>query len=90
MARQGAAAAGQELSFSDREVANWSGFHQAIDYFLDGKHIFRGDCDVRHQLVPSVGRNSENWTYTPELELELLEELDLSRLRRAPKRFRER
>ena len=72
--QSGLAPAADLPPFSRKEISSWADFHQTIEPYLDGKHLFRGVSSVKHLLVPSVGRTSETWSYSLDLERTLLEQ----------------
>lgn len=59
------------------EVDSWGAFQDEVEAYLDGRHIFRGVNDVRHQLLPAVGRRGHEG-----VALRGLEERLLSRFKR--------
>jgi hypothetical protein len=73
-ARSAPATPDPDIPWERKRVRNWTEFHQHIDQYLDGNHLFRGVTSVRHELISSVGRRRELYSYSPQIEMALFEQ----------------
>lgn len=56
------------------KVGSWKEYQDVIEEFLDGQWLFRGVTSVRHDLIPSIGRQRPEFGYSPEVERDLFEQ----------------
>src|SRR5262245_48255555 len=55
-------------------VNSWAEFQSKIERYLDGNWLFRGVTSVRHNLIPSVGRDRNGVAYSPAMESQIFEQ----------------
>jgi hypothetical protein len=55
-------------------VDNWGEFQDKIETYLDGNWLFRGVASVRHNLIPSVGRDRNDVLYSSAMEKQIFEQ----------------
>lgn len=69
-----------------KRVRTWTEFQMHIEQFLDGNHLFRGVTSVRFELIPSVGRPRDGYSYNQRIEKALFEQFKREALPFLPKR----
>jgi hypothetical protein len=59
--------------WSRETVKSWAEFQRAIEKFLDGDSLFRGVASAEYPLVPAVGRERAEFSYSLALEKDIFE-----------------